>query len=95
MTDVKIAFVVVHAGREDPDSRKILEEIESSGVNSISCIEVGDEKTKQLLETNTKGVKITQLPAILVAQTGEPTLVYPGQAIHQILSTIREMVIDT
>jgi len=95
MTDSSIAFVVVHAGPNHPESKEVVDIVKKSGVTSISLIEISDDKSKQLLLHNTKGIAITHLPSILVAQTGMQTLVYPGQAINQILEAIRGMVPTT
>ena len=82
------AFILVHKGEGDPESKKVLDAVNKSGVIGITKITV-DEDTEEWLRHNTKGVVVTNYPSFLVAQEGRNTQVYTSNETSSIIEILK------
>ena len=87
----RVAFILLHRGRNDRESRVVLEKIEESGISGITEIHVRSDKTKDWLMHNSKNVEVKSLPSFLVAQEGKKTEIYRGSEYNTIFEMLREL----
>ena len=87
----QVAFIFVHNGSKDPESKNLLEQLKKSGTEGITKINANNPKIKQQLESNTKGIVVKKYPAFLVAQEGKTTQVYSGDEIGTVLEMVKKI----
>ena len=66
--ETKCCIILLHAGNEHPCSKKCLDAVIQSGLKGITCIHINDEKTKQYLRSNERGIIINELPCYLITE---------------------------
>lgn len=94
MSNTKIAFLLLHAGPNDPESVEVLDILVKSGNRAIVPIEVSDAETLNLIQHNTMGVTVTELPSIVVAQEGLKTQIYPGKSINTVIDMVNAITMN-
>lgn len=90
----RIAVLLLHAGLSDPDSAEVLEILGKSGNQVIVPIEISDNSSLNLIQYNTMGITVTELPSIVIAQEGLPTQIYPGSSINSIIDLTNSIVMN-
>ena len=86
-----IAVILVHMGENHPESKRILDIVNSSGLKGISKILANSPETQEWLCNNEKGIVIRNYPSFLVAQEGKNTQIYSSNDVNIILEMLKSI----
>ncbi len=88
-------IVFIHAGHNHALSASCLKTLSQAGLPEITPIEVCNNKLKQWLVHNSKGLKIKYLPVFILTLSNGQTIVYPPRYIDDIIKIIRQLRLST
>ena len=88
----RIAFIYLHAGENHILSKQYLDVLSKANVdNMIIPIEYNDTYTKELIQNNTKGIAITELPVFILCGDNIETRLFKPEEIDDVFEILKSI----